>query len=175
MSTTDGDGGEAPGRLGAGGFGRFVRVFLLPALLGALVSTAVLYVPAAGWSTNDVTTGKHPGYPDLQPRLYDSTVENATLLAAAGASRIPRWKVVRTVPQQGVMEAQVRTAIPLFTDDVTVTVTPAKAPDGQPAAEVTIRSRSRVGGGDLGENARHIRALQAAMDAKLPRIGGTAP
>ena len=51
----------------------------------------------------------------------------------------------------------------LFTDDLTVTV----SPEGN-NSRVVIRSHSRVGRADLGMNARHIRKLQAAMDDKLP-------
>jgi len=63
--------------------------------------------------------------------------------------------------------AEVKTALGGFTDEVTVRVRPA-GPGGK-HSRVTVRSRSRVGRGDLGENARHIRALQRAMDARLPR------
>ncbi|MBC7807377.1 MAG: DUF1499 domain-containing protein [Akkermansiaceae bacterium] len=146
----------------------WVRSILLPALFGALIATALLYVPGAGWRTNDVTTGTHPGYPDLKPRKYDSSPTNTVQFAAAAASGLRNWKVVERDETTGVLRAEVRTAIPFFTDDVTVTVTPTGA-DGD-SSLVTIRSRSRVGEGDLGENARHIRALQAAMDEKLPRL-----
>ncbi|HVK04101.1 MAG TPA: DUF1499 domain-containing protein [Armatimonadaceae bacterium] len=152
-----------PGRLPRGGSRHIIRTVVLPALVGAAITGAVLNVPVAGWTTYDVTTGEHPGYPDLVTRRYDASVENATQFAAAAATRLPRWKVVETRPAAGTMRAEVRRALPVFTDDVTVTITR----DGD-AAAVRIRSRSRVGLGDLGENARHIRALQRAMDDKLP-------
>ncbi len=141
---------------------------LLPALTGALITTALLYVPPAGWGSNDVETGAHPGYPDLRPRTYDSSPRNTLQFAAAAANGIRNWKVTKRDEETGKLYAEVRTALPLFTDDVTVTVAPTET-DGD-ASLVTIRSRSRVGQGDLGENARHIRALQAAMDDKLPRL-----
>lgn len=145
----------------------WLRSVLLPALLGALVTTAILYVPPAGWQSNDVTTGAHPGYPDLQPRTYDSSPVNTIRFAAAAASGIRNWKVTKRDESQGMVHVEVRTVLPFFTDDLTVVVTPTGA-DGD-SSLVTIRSHSRVGRSDLGENARHIRALQAAMDDKLPR------
>jgi uncharacterized protein (DUF1499 family) len=146
----------------------WVRYVVLPALTGALVTTAILYVPPAGWGSNDVTTGAHPGYPDLRPISYDSSPRNTLQFAAAAASSLRNWKVVKRDESEGSLHAEVRTALPLFIDDVTATVTPT-GKDGN-SSLVTIRSRSRVGTGDLGENARHIKALQAAMDAKLPRL-----
>jgi uncharacterized protein (DUF1499 family) len=136
------------------------------ALLIGLVVAAVVYVPSAGWTTNDVQTGKHPGYPDIVPHQYDMTIAHTTQFAAEAARRLG-WEVKRTDPQAGEVEAVV-TVFPIpFKDDVTVKVVESS---GGKHSEVHIHSRSRVGSGDLGENARHIRALQAAMDAKLPRV-----
>jgi len=126
------------------------------------------YVPAAGWTTSDVTTGASAGYPDLQPRVYDSSVENTTVLAAAVASRLPRWKVAEKKADPHTVTCTVAEPIGFLIDDVEIHIEPA-GPD-QRASRVVIHSHSRRGGGDLGENARHIRALQAAMDDRLPLL-----
>lgn len=146
----------------------WLRSILLPMLLGASVTTAIFIVPAAGWLSNDVTTGQHRGYPDIQPRKYDSSPTNTLQFAAAAATSLPNWKVIKRDETKGTIQIEVRTAIPIFTDDLTVLVAPTGA-NGD-SSLVTIRSKSRVGKGDLGSNARHIRALQAAMDDKLPRL-----
>ena len=86
------------------------------------------------------------------------TVE--ALREAAGG--VPRWKVVRSDRAARRVDVEVRTALFGFVDDLTATVEPAG--DG---SRVIIRSRSRVGRGDLGENARHIKALQRRMDRML--------
>jgi fatty-acyl-CoA synthase len=91
-------------------------------------------------------------------------VNNTTLFASEAVRRLPGWRVLATDPASGIVRAEARRAFPFpASDEVTVTVTP----DGN-GARVVIRSRSRVGKADLGENARHIRALQAAMDQRLP-------
>ena len=135
------------------------------ASLGVAVAAAValLLMPRPWLTSNDVITGRHPGYPDLQDRIYDFPPDGTLTLAAAVASRIPRWRVVSTDRANRLVRVEVRTALPLFTDDMTIHV----RPEGR-NSRVTVRSRSRVGRADLGENARHIRALQAAMDARLP-------
>lgn len=123
-------------------------------------------IPAAGWRTNDVTTSETPEYPDLVSRLYDASLENTTVLTAAAASRLPNWKVIRTDTTLHRVECEVKMPLGLFTDDVTVQVEPWGT--NAVASRVKIRSHSRVGRGDLGFNARHIRELQTAMDDKLP-------
>lgn len=150
---------------------RHLRAVALAWIFG--IAIAALYVvmrdvPAAGWSINDVTTGVTLEYPELQSRVYDSSPENTTILAAAAATRLPRWKVIRTQPAAHRVTFEVKTPLGLFTDDVTVQVDPS-GPEGN-ASKVKIHSRSRVGRADLGQNAQHIRELQAAMDEKLPRL-----
>ena len=138
------------------------------AALVALGVVAPLLVPRAWRTTNDVTTGRSPEYPDLQDRHYAAPPSDTLAAARDAARHIRRWRVADTDPAVRTVRVEIGTAIPLFTDDLTVHVTPEGA-DGK-RSRVTIRSRSRVGRGDLGENARHIRALQRAMDARLPRL-----
>ena len=130
-----------------------------------MAAAALLLVPRAWLTSNDVTTGGHSGYPDLQDRIYDFPPDGTLTLAAAVASRIPRWRVVSTDRANRLVRVEVRTALPLFTDDLTIHV----RPEGR-NSRVTVRSRSRVGGADLVENARLILSLQAAIDARLPLI-----
>jgi uncharacterized protein (DUF1499 family) len=68
------------------------------------------------------------------------------------------WEVVSVEPAIGRLEASTRSAIFRFVDDVVVRV----RPEGT-GSIVDVRSRSRVGRGDLGANARHIRSLLAAL------------
>lgn len=147
---------------------RKVALFLLVSLVILPgIAFAILYVPAAGWTSNEVTTGKHPGYPDLVPHVYDMSVANTTMFAAEAARR-SGWTVKRTDPQTGEMEAAATIVPALSESDVRVTVRPA--PNNPRHSVVTVHAKSRLGGGDLGANARHIRALQAAMDDKLPLV-----
>jgi uncharacterized protein (DUF1499 family) len=128
-------------------------------------TASLLTVPPAGWTTGDITTGASRDYPDLVSHRYDMPVDNTTLFAAEAARRLPRGRVVITDPAHGIVRAEVRRTFPIpITDDVTMTV----VPDGD-GSRVMIRSRSRNDKADLGANARHIRDLQAAMDARLPQ------
>lgn len=131
------------------------------------VYAAIRYVPAAGWTTSEVTTGASAAYPELQSRLYDSAPLNATLVTAAVATRLPGWKVRRTDTHGYVVEAEAG-ALGLTMDEITVRIEPV-GPKGQDS-RVVIRSRTRFGPSDLGRGATHIRDLQAAMDDKLPPL-----
>ncbi len=145
---------------------RLVRIFrvVLPVLLVAALG-AYFVMPAAWRTVRDVTTGATGAYPDLQPHVYDMGPDQIVILTSAVASRLPGWRVVRTDRATGVMTAQV--AGPLgMSSEVTARVEP-QSPD---VSRVVIRSRSisGVGPGDWGVNARNIRALQSALDDKLP-------
>jgi uncharacterized protein (DUF1499 family) len=119
----------------------------------------------AWFTSNDVTTGETAAYPELAPRVYSlppSELYKVMLRTAAG---IPRWTVVGADADFLEVRAQVRTMLFGFVDDLTARLEPLG--DGQ--WRVVIRSHSRVGRGDLGENARHIAALQRRMDEALAR------
>jgi hypothetical protein len=134
-------------------------------LLFWTVSAAVLFVPLTGWTSADVTTGQHSGYADLQTRRYNMSLENTTRFAAAAMTR-NGWRVTRTDLAAGAVQGR-KTGFPA-PSEMTVTVT-SEASD-QRISRVSIRSRSTFGFADLGSNARYIRAIQAAMDDKLPRV-----
>lgn len=144
-----------------------VRAILLGVVAAAAVgmSAALVWLPRAGWSTNDVTTGASVDYPDLLSHVYDMPPDQTLQVTAAVATRLPNWTVKETDLASGVLRAEAKTPLGLFTDDVTVSA----VAEGS-YTKVIIRSHSRVGKADLGVNARNIRALQAAMDRQLNRV-----
>lgn len=148
---------------------RAVTPLLLFLALCALCALCVFAVPFPLWRPrlawareNDVTTGASAGYPELAPQTLSASPEEVFRELAQAAAALPRWRVVRQDGEELWMEAEVTTALFGFVDDLTARVEPH-----QGGARVMIRSRSRVGRGDLGENARHIRALQQALERRL--------
>jgi len=125
------------------------------------------------WTLNDITTGATPEYPDLPSHVYAADATSARRAAETACAALPRWRMVPVASAESAiiapLHAEVRTAFFNFTDDVTVRFEPVNENSGTaPQTRVVIRSHSRVGKGDLGENERHIRALQREMDARLP-------
>jgi uncharacterized protein (DUF1499 family) len=127
------------------------------ALIGALL---VLRVGLAlVWPTiNDVSTGATPEYPDLQPQRFSRPADQI-FAAALATARDMDLEITSQSPEKGEIRAVATTRIWRFKDDMTISV----ARDGV----VNIRSKSRVGKGDLGANARRIRDFQASLARRL--------
>ena len=131
-------------------------------VLGVLIALRV--VAAFIWPTiNDVTTGATPQYPDLQPQLFTQSYQQV-FDAAAAVAREMGWEVTEEDRGKGVIQAVATTRLFRFKDDVTVLF----GHEGD-QTKVVVRSHSRIGKGDLGANARRIRAFQKAL-AKLLNV-----
>jgi uncharacterized protein (DUF1499 family) len=125
------------------------------ALVGALIVLRV--VAAAIWPTiNDVRTGATPEYPQLQPQRFAKPADQVFAAALATAREMG---LEVTSAGNGEIRAVATTRILRFKDDVTITV----GADGT----VNVHSRSRIGKGDLGANARRIRHFQMRLAEKL--------
>lgn len=110
---------------------------------------------------NDVKTGATPEYADLQPQRFNQPMEKV-FAAAQEVSQTQGWEIRETKPEQGIIEAVATTRLFKFKDDVTITV----SNEGS-STVVNVRSKSRIGKGDMGANARRIRTFQAELAKKL--------
>lgn len=125
---------------------------------------------AAGWALtawpriNLVETGRTPEYPDLQPRLYSAPPAKVAEAVKACLGELPRWRLVGSGSGPGGTELSAihTTRLLRFDDEVHVRL---RAEGG--GTRVSVRSRSKVGKYDFGQNARNIRELLQALDARL--------
>ncbi len=92
-------------------------------------------------------------YPELGPVVLNETLSGAFHRALDVVSEMG-WELVDFDPDQGRIEATDRTFWFGFEDDVVIRLTP----DGD-GTRVDIRSKSRVGRGDAGTNARRIESF----------------
>lgn len=113
----------------------------------------------------EIAAQQERAYPDIRSLLLPATAPAAAFARAAGAARESGWAIVATDSADGRIEATATTGWFGFKDDVVVRI----RPDGQ-GSRVDVRSLSRVGGSDVGTNARRIRAY---LDRLRPS-GGTA-
>ena len=97
-------------------------------------------------------------FPDLGPATLPVAPAAAFDRALATAGDMG-WELLAADPDDLRIEATDRSFWFGFPDDVVVRV----APDGEAGSRVDVRSLSRVGGGDLGVNARRVRAFVAAL------------
>lgn len=131
-----------------------------------VVILAVMVVTLGRWpAINAVETGKTPEYPDLIPRVYHAGAERVFDAVLHAVNRLPRWSLIAYHPETGEIRAEARTRVFRFVDDVLIHV--ARQDGG---AVVSVRSASRVGRGDFGQNARNIRALFEELDRQLPAV-----
>jgi uncharacterized protein (DUF1499 family) len=105
----------------------------------------------------DVMQTQKDVYPDIQPLRFEGTNYEAVFEKALQGVEDMNWTLVSANPQLGRIEAYDKTAWFGFIDDVVIRV------ESQPMAyEIDIRSKSRVGFGDVGANAaRVMKYLQA--------------
>jgi uncharacterized protein (DUF1499 family) len=132
--------------------------------VGIVVAILVVLriVAAFIWPTiNDVKTGATPEYADLQPQRFSAPHERVFAAALETAEALG-WAIHSQDPEDGEIQAVATTRIFHFKDDVTIGV----QQDGDQIM-VTVRSRSRIGKGDLGTNARRIRLFQAELAKRL--------
>jgi len=134
------------------------RLLLLLVVAGAVA--AFLAWPRL----NMVETGRTPEYPDLQPREYAAGEQRVTEALKTAAGRLSRFAFVGAGRGPGGSEVHYVASTPVlrFKDDVNVRIRREGA-----KTKVTVRSKSRMGTMDFGQNARNVRELMAALDREM--------
>ena len=102
--------------------------------------------------TYDIMQLQKDNYPDIQPLRFEDTTYEAVFEKALAGVEDMNWTLVSSNPQLGRIEAYDKTPWMGFIDDVVIRV------EAHPMAyEIDIRSKSRVGFGDVGANAKRVR------------------
>ena len=107
-------------------------------------------------------------YPDVRTFTVDRSVEESFELVEEVVRKL-KWKVVQADPpvggktaKGGTLEATDQTLVVGFTDDVVVRV------EGGPSqSRIDVRSASRYGAGDLGQNATRVRRFLTELYTRL--------
>ncbi|MCE2453736.1 MAG: DUF1499 domain-containing protein [Nitrospinae bacterium] len=92
-------------------------------------------------------------YPDIKPLTFQTPKEEV-FKRAQDAARAMGWHVVSSKPTEGRIEAYDATFWYGFIDDIVIRITSSNG-----KTRLDIRSKSRVGVGDIGANARRIRGF----------------
>lgn len=96
---------------------------------------------------------------DLAPAHLKLPPAAALAVVQQAAAKMPDWTITKVDAGAGTLEAVATSRLFHFQDDVVVRVRPES--DG--ASRVDVRSKSRVGKGDLGANAARIRLFLAVL------------
>ena len=111
----------------------------------------------------EVATQQRAAYPELQTLNYTQS-KSELVEATKQVINNLGWQLVNIDADQGIVEATDRTMWFGFKDDVIVRIT-----DNGSKRLVDIRSKSRVGGSDLGKNAERIHKLIEELDGILAK------
>ena len=130
-------------------------VFVAIAPLRASAPTPVEY------GGEEIASQQRKGYPALQP-LSTATSFEAAFLAADQTAVSMGWEIIDVDAQEGRIEATDTTFWFGFKDDVVIRV--RSTDDG---SVVDVRSKSRVGGSDLGANAVRITKYLQALSERI--------
>ncbi len=123
----------------------------------------VAVLPLRGANSNstepkrETAVAQKRAFPDIAPLVVDKSMDALFAQALATAKSLG-WEIVAAVPEEGRIEATDTTRFMGFKDDVVIRIRPEGA-----GSRLDIRSLSRIGGGDLGQNAKRIRAFMAGM------------
>lgn len=137
----------------------------------AFVAVAPLRADApnpVGYAGDSAAVAQQRAYPDIRPMMMAMPVDSAFSLALRTAREMG-WELVDQNRRDGRIEATATTPFFGFKDDVVIRVSSASG-----IARVDVRSKSRVGRGDIGANAKRIRAYLERLRATDPNpIGDT--
>jgi uncharacterized protein (DUF1499 family) len=104
-----------------------------------------------------VIAQQQQAYPDLAPITSTLPIEEAYDLALQVATNMG-WEIYHQDRSAGVIEAVETTRIMAFKDDIVI-----RLRSNTQGTLVDLRSVSRVGEGDIGANAKRIRAFREAF------------
>jgi uncharacterized protein (DUF1499 family) len=121
-----------------------------PAFVAALPRRASASNDAA-YAGRQVAEQQRKAYPDIQPVTL-GVPPSLAMIRARDAAESMGWEVIAADAASGRLEAVATTTWFGFKDDVVVRISPAGS-----GSRIDVRSKSRVGRGDAGTNARRIR------------------
>lgn len=148
------------------------------------VASPPQFVALAKARTGDANPAAYPGerfaleqqkaYPDLRTFYLDRGVEEAYGLVEEAVRKL-KWRVAASEPpagkqaKSGTLEATDLTTVLGFPDDVVVRVE-----GNDTSARVDVRSASRYGLADMGQNATRVRRFLAELQARVDSSAPTA-
>jgi hypothetical protein len=148
---------------------KVLRTVLKVLLLAAVIAGAWAYTR---WPRiTEVETGATPEYPDLKVRDYMTSEDKVAKAARATVERLPFWALSAQGKGPGGSEIQaVASTRWLQKSDVTIRV---RREGGR--TRVQVKSKSRSGPTDFGQNARNIQLFLGELDRELFGVGSVNP
>jgi hypothetical protein len=134
--------------------------------LGVAVSVVIttVMVTASIWPTiNRVETGATLEYPELMPKTYQLGYDRVFDEAVAATKDVEGWTFVSDARDTGLIRADAEMPVTGWRHQITVRVERRT----EFVSRVHAVSEGSDAAGDLGQNARNIRSVFAALDKRL--------
>jgi uncharacterized protein (DUF1499 family) len=138
----------------------FVAVIPLRQQSGAVNPPEYVAEMTGPRGTTQVPEAQRKSYPDIQPAMLEGVAPAEAFKRVEAAVATLGWDVVASVPDEGRLEATDTTRFFGFKDDVVIRL---RAEGG--GTRIDVRSKSRVGMGDVGANATRVRKFLALVKA----------
>jgi uncharacterized protein (DUF1499 family) len=114
-----------------------------------------------GYGGEEIARQQRAAYPAIQP-AHSPLPPDRTFDLALATVEDQGWEIVAAVPAEGRIEATDTTRWWGFKDDVVVRIRPENS-----GSRLDIRSKSRVGIGDIGVNAARVEAFLGDLEPRL--------
>ncbi|MFQ5588999.1 MAG: M28 family peptidase [Nitrospiria bacterium] len=109
--------------------------------------------------------------PSLKTRTYALPRDRLFKALSHVIKARPRWKIIRHDLSEGIITAERQTRIFGFIDDIEIRISKTD----EDAVTLNLKSASRVGKGDFGQNARNIREIFTGLDRQFAAARGRSP
>ena len=145
-----------------------MKKLLIGIVIFVVAAAGVILVVGSNYFPDNVAeTAPDGGAKQLKTRYYDSdvaTVRKACKEAVGGlTSWGSSWELVDQTDGGESAGLKVEVPVVVFTDDLEVTI----KENDEGKVQVDVRSQSRVGKSDFGENARSVNKFLNALDQKM--------
>ena len=142
------------------------KILIALAVIFVIFVVAILFIGRTFYPDNIAETSPDGGKKNLKTRIYTADYE---MVSNTVKETIPKlsswgsnWKLVGSEQMDDSTEIKAEIPVLMFTDELTVKI--KKVED---KVQVDVRSNSRVGKSDFGENARHVNKILSALDEKF--------
>lgn len=121
------------------------------------------FTACRGLTYNQAETSPDHSDSSLRTRTYSIAYDSFFTILSEVIKELPRWKILSLDLSSGEVLATRESRVFHFVDDVRILVVKKEEQE----LSVNIRSASRIGKGDFGQNARNIRGLLKGLDQKI--------
>lgn len=142
------------------------RILTAVALFVGLIITTLLVVSAIWPVLNEVETGVTREYSDIVPLYFTADPRRVFDESAASVEKLGRFTLGSKEIATYTIHATAKGPLWGFMDDMVITIKPMT----EFVAQVHVKSTSRIGKGDLGQNARNIREFFEELELRLGAV-----